>query len=85
MRIIVVWMTAIFLIFVISLGWYVTLPTVIGVSYALNSTLTHSTGRSISAGIQYVAYAWGPLLCIFILLWAIISSQKRDVESEVYG
>lgn len=85
MRIIAVWLTAILLLFVISVSWWATLPAIIGVSFALNDSITHPTGRSISTGIQYAGYAWGPLLCIFILLWAIISSQKRDIESEVYG
>jgi len=85
-RIIVVWITAIILLFTISVSWWATLPAIMGVGYALNDSITHPTGRSVATGVQYAGIAWGPLLCIFILLWAIISSQKRDIESEyMYG
>lgn len=73
------------LIFTVSIGWYVSQPVVIGVARAINSSITDSSGRSAMTAIEYVSFAWGPVLIAFILLWAIISSSKRDVESVVYG
>lgn len=86
MRIVMVWITAFSLLFIITLGWYVTLPVIIGVSRNLNATTSDNPNvANISTAIEYAAYAWGPIMMLFIVLWAIISSQKRDVESEVHG
>lgn len=86
MRILLVWVTAIALIFMVSLGWYVSLPAVIGISRALNNTYyDNPNGRNVATAVEYASFAWGPVINLFILLWAVISSQKRDVESEVYG
>jgi len=85
MRIVMVWIVTIILIFTISLGWYVSQPIVIGVSRGLKSSITDANGKLVATAVEYVSYAWGPILNIFVLLWAVISSQKRDVESEIYG
>jgi len=85
MRIVQVWIVAIILVFTISLGWYVSQPIVLGVSRGLNSSITSPQGRLVATGVEYVSYAWGPLLMMFVLLWAVISSSKYDQESEVYG
>lgn len=34
--------------------------------------------------VEYVTAWWGPILDVMVVLWAIVSSQARDVESEVY-
>jgi len=85
MRIVTVWIVAIILIFTISLGWWVTVPVVIGISHSLNSTITNPQGRLVATGVEYVAYAWGPIFIMFILLWAVISSQRQDIDSTLYG
>lgn len=85
LRIVQVWIVAIILIFTISLGWYVSQPIVLGVSRSLESSIAPGQGRLVATGVEYVSYAWGPLLIIFILLWAIVSSSKKDIESEIYG
>lgn len=86
MRILFVWVAAIAMIFLISLGWYTTLPVVLGVSRGLNSTYyENANARNIATAVEYLSYGWGPILIGFVLLWALISSAKRDVESEVYG
>ena len=85
MRIVLVWIVTIILIFTVSLGWYVSQPIVIGVSRGLNSSITDTRGRIVATTVEYVSYAWGPIFILFILLWAVISSSKRDIESEVYG
>lgn len=85
MRIVRVWVVAIILVFSVSLSWYVSQPIVLGVSRGIGSSITSSQGKLVATGVEYVSYAWGPLLIIFVLLWAIISSQKYDRESEIYG
>jgi len=85
MRIVRVWIVAVILIFTISVGWWTTLPLTIGVSNALNNTMTNPQGRTVAKGVEYVSYAWGPVFILFILLWAIMSSQKYDAESRMYG
>jgi len=73
------------LIFMVSMSWYVTLPMCIGVARAINSTVTMAEGRLTINTVEYVCYIWGPLFIVFILFWAILNSQRRDVESEVYS
>lgn len=86
MRIVVVWITAFILLFVFTVSWYATVPAVIGVSRGLSDSYSENpNAANIGTAVEYVGYAWGPLLDIFILVWAVISSQKRDVESEIYG
>ena len=85
MRIVMVWVVAITLIFSISISWYISQPIVLGVSRGLNSSITSSQGKNVATAVEYVSYAWGPLLIMFVLLWAIISSSKKDIESVVYG
>jgi len=84
-RIVQVWVVAIILVFSVSLSWYVSQPIILGVSRGLSSSITTSQGQLVATGVEYVSYAWGPLLNIFILLWAVISSSKQDIESSVYG
>jgi len=86
MRILRVWILASIIIFSVSLGWYISQPVVIGFSRTLNSTIASNPHAANSAkAIEYASIAWGPLLIIFVLLWAIVSSQQRDVESVIYG
>ena len=85
MRIVFVWLSAFTLLFMISVGWWVSLPVVIGVSQGLRPQITNPNGLLIATAIEYVSYIWGPLFDVFILLWAVLNSQRRDVESEVYG
>jgi len=83
MRILLVWVVAITLIFAVSLGWYVSLPIVLGVSRGISSML-NAQGQTVARGIEYASYAWGPIINLFILLWAIVSSSKHDIESVYY-
>lgn len=86
MRIVVVLIVASILIFTITLSWYITLPMLIGISRALNETYySDPNARNIALAVEYVSYAWGGLFDLFILLWAIVSASKYDVESERYG
>jgi len=79
-----VWIVAIIIIFTVSLGWWVSLPIVLGVAQGLDSSITDERGKSISMGVQFVAYAWGPISIMFIVLWAVMSSQRRDIDSSIY-
>ena len=86
MRILRVWILASIIIFSVSLGWYISQPVVIGFSRSLNATISaNQNAVNVSKAIEYGSIIWGPLLIIFILLWAIVSSQQRDVESVIYG
>jgi hypothetical protein len=85
MRIVFVWLSAFTLLFMITMGWWVSQPVVIGVSQALRGQMTNPNGLLIATMVEYVSYVWGPLFDVFILLWAVLNSQRRDVESEVYG
>jgi len=85
MRIVYVWLWTFTLLFMISVGWWVSLPVVIGVSQGLRPQITNPNGLNIATAVEYVGYAWGPLFDGFIILWALLNSQRKDVESEVYG
>jgi len=85
-RVVKVWIMASIIIFTVSLGWYVSQPVVIGFSRSLNATISgNQNAVNAATAIEYGSIIWGPLLIIFILLWAIVSSQQRDVESVIYG
>lgn len=85
MRILFVWVVAIALIFMVSIGWYSTMPVVLGMSRSLNATYyADANARNIATAVEYATYAWGPVFILFILLWALVSSSKRDVESQYY-
>lgn len=85
MRILFVWVVAIALIFMVSVGWYSTLPSVLGVSRALNASYYEdANARNIATAVEYASYAWGPVFILFIILWALVSSSKWDVESQRY-
>jgi hypothetical protein len=84
MRIVIVLIFAISLIFMISLGWYVSLPIILSVANAMDYA-GNPTAINLSNAVKYGAYAWGPVLILFVLLWAAMSAQQRDVESELYG
>ena len=86
MRILRVWILASIIIFSVSLGWYISQPVVIGFSRSLNATISgNQNAVNAATAIEYGSIIWGPLLIIFILLWAIVSSQQRDAESVIYG
>jgi len=85
MRIIKVWIAAFTLMFIFTIAWYVSLPTVLGMATGLEGSITNPAATNVVAAIKYACYVWGPILDIFLVLWAIISSQTRDVESEIYG
>lgn len=85
MRIVRVLVTGTILIFMVSVGWWISQPVVIGFSRAINASITEAGGRTAMTAIEYTSYAWGPVLIIFIVLWMITSAGKRDVESELYG
>jgi len=85
MRIVRVLVVGSILIFMVSLGWYISQPVVIGFSRGINASVTDAGGRNVMTAIEYTSYAWGPVLILFILLWIISSAAKRDVESELYG
>ena len=85
MRIVFVWLTAFTLLFAVSMGWYVSLPVVLSMSNGLKPQITEARGLTLAVAVEYVSYVWGPLCDVFIVLWAILNSQKRDVESEAYS
>ena len=83
MRIVAVWFVAVVLIFTVALGWWLSMPIVFGISRSLN--VTSPEGQNAVLAVEYGNIAWGPVMIIFILLWALISSSKYDRESVIYG
>jgi len=82
-----VWIVGLTLIFIISVGWYVSQPIVLGVSRTVNASIvgTETNARNTITMIEYTSFLWGPVFILFVLLWMFVSSARRDVESEVYG
>lgn len=86
MRIVFVLIIGSILLFSVTVGWYISQPVVIGFSRGINSTVYDSAGaRNALTAIEYVSFAWGPVMDLFILLWMILNASKRDVESQIYG
>jgi len=84
MRIVFVWLAAITMMFVVTVGWYISQPVVMGVAYALKASISHPSAQSILTLVEYASFWWGPITDMFILLWAFINSQKSEYESYVY-
>ena len=84
MRVVKVWVSALVFMFVITVSWWITMPVVLAFINAVSSSITVSEGIMLMNAVGYVAVLWGPLLDLFILVWAFMESQRRDVESEIY-
>lgn len=84
MRILFVWLTCISMCGIITIGWYLSQTIVISIA---NSMLGGVSGQGLSllTTIEYVNSWWGPIFDVVVVLWAIMSSQASDVESQVYG
>ncbi|MHA2219479.1 MAG: hypothetical protein ACXACY_26515 [Candidatus Hodarchaeales archaeon] len=84
MRILFVWLTALILCSTITIGWYIGLTVITGVASAIIGDVGSGQGLALLTLVEYVAIGWAPVFDFFIIIWAIISSQARDVESEIY-
>lgn len=86
MRIVFVIITGLTLLFIITLGWYVS--NIIGSSILVAVweflTMTEA-GENITSLATFANIIWGPLLDIMVILWMIAAAQQRDVESAMYG
>lgn len=91
MQIIFTWILAILLITVCTIAFYVTEP--LGyLAISQSESVYQSTGPSLANSARMTATGtilllfndlWCPILDITFLLWALISSARRDVESEM--
>jgi hypothetical protein len=77
MRIVYVWLTAIAVCFVLTVGWYVCNDVVTAIVQGSMGDLA-GKALSLTSLVEYVAIAWGPILDIIVIIWAIVSSQATD-------
>lgn len=90
MRIVFVWITAIFLTFSIMIGWYILQPisaTILTQSENISQNMNvNTTGSGQTFTIMHFAVNVGAAFSIiFVWIWAFISSQSSDWRSEVEG
>lgn len=90
MRIVMTWIVGIFLIGTIILTWYVTQPLIVKTTNVsdeiIDSMGANTSGWESTKTINlYVANLWPVPFILIILLWCIISSQRDDPESVIYG
>jgi hypothetical protein len=92
MNIVVTWVVAMALILMIAGSWYVSQPIVAGIitaSSSFENATLNGTALSKATSTNNLMYVlnliWAPILAIVVLAWAVISSGRRDVESEMYG
>lgn len=86
MRMIAVWTLTILICLTVAIGWYISVPIVLGISHSLNSTYYGNVNaRNIATAVEFATFAWGPTLICFVILWAVVSSSRYDQESVVYG
>ena len=83
MRVLFVWFTAILVVFIITLTWYIGNSVIMTIS---SQALVGVTGGALNALtlLQYVAAWWGPILDVIVILWAIINSQEIDPTGRSY-
>ena len=85
MRMIRVWISCFIFMFVVTASWWLTLPMVISIADTLKPMTLIPEASLLIDTVSYIATLWGPLLDFFILIWAFMESQRRDVESEIYS
>lgn len=85
MRIVVVWSFAVILWFTVTLAYLITLPIAFSFGSAIETQVAGSPALTPFRIIEFVVIVWGPIWDIFILLWAIMESQRQDVGSMRYG
>lgn len=86
MRILRVIVIGCILLFITTVGWYISQPVVIGFARAVNATVySNPNARGAVTAIEYASFAWGPIMTLFVVLWIIYSASQRDVESQIYG
>ncbi len=84
MRIIIVVAVAIVTMIPVSIAWYTLLP----IAYSIGSQIESiASGQALTTLYiaEYVALLWGPLWDIFIILWAVVESQRVDYQGITYG
>jgi len=85
MRIVRVLIIGSILLFVSTIGWYISQPVIFGLTRGLNSTISADANAvNVATAIEYASIAWGPLMTLFIVVWMVASASKRDVESVLY-
>jgi hypothetical protein len=88
-----VWLVTLSLISFVSICWYIFQPfsyAMITRSQAFSNQITpgepaHTLSGVVSTTLLYCSLWWGPLIDLIIIIWALMSAQKRDIESEYYG
>lgn len=80
MRILFVWITAITLIFSITVGWYISQDLVVNLAHNMLSGVTGEAANLVDL-IEFMNIIWGPLFDILVLLWAFASSNVNEVMS----
>lgn len=80
MRILFVWLTALMLVFIITVSWYVSQGVVSSIANGLLSDAT-GQGENIRDLVLYANIIWGPLFSVLVVIWAIVSSQANSAES----
>jgi sterol desaturase/sphingolipid hydroxylase (fatty acid hydroxylase superfamily) len=88
-----VWLVTLSLISFVSICWYIFQP----FSYAIITRSRQFTqdinpeepantlSSVVTTTLLYCSLWWGPLIDLIIIIWALMSAQKRDIESEYYG
>jgi hypothetical protein len=80
-----VWITCIVLCSTITISWYIGLTLISSLGMVIAGQLGSGQDLQVAQLVQYVSIAWGPLFDIIVVIWAIVSSQARDIQSEMYG
>lgn len=78
-----VWLTAVALIFSITVGWYISQDLVLSIAHSTLGDVTGRAAQTVSL-IEFLNIIWGPLFDILVILWAIVSSQANDPQSVMY-
>lgn len=82
MRLVKVWFYAIFFMAVVTAAWWLTMPIILTISSAFEFTIHEA--QLVVQMVSFASTIWGPLLDVVIVSWALLNSQKRDVESELF-
>ena len=80
MRILNVWLTAVLLLFSITVGWYISQDLVLNIAHNMLAGVTGKASTTLAL-VEWMNILWGPLFDLLVVIWAIVSSQRDDPTS----
>lgn len=82
-----VWIVGLALLSMVTISWYVTQPIIYSLTEGTEPILEDLGENSTQSVhtfnfIRFFGTVWGPIFDGVIILWMLVSSSRRDIESD---